>query len=45
MDDYETLRDCWLSGQISEAHMQELMLRDVNFLAWMMERASATEGS
>ena len=44
-DDYEMLRACWLSGQISDDHMQELMLRDTDFLTWMIERASATEAA
>lgn len=44
-EDYEMLRACWLSGQISEDHMQELMLRDPDFLTWMIERASATEAA
>lgn len=44
-EDYEMLRACWLSGQISDDRMQELMLRDANFLSWMIERASATEAA
>ena len=44
-EDYEALRACWLSGQIPDDHMQELMLRDANFLSWMIERASETEAS
>ena len=43
--DYETMRGCWLSGQISDDHMHEIMLRDTDFLSWMIERASATEAS
>jgi len=42
-EDYEMLRACWLSGQISEDHMQEIMLRDPDFLEWMIARASETE--
>ena len=42
---YEMLGACWLSGQIPDDHMQELMLRDANFLSWMIERASATEAA
>ena len=34
-----------LSGQISEDHMQELMLRDPDFLEWMLDVASATEAA
>lgn len=44
-EDYEMLRACWLSGQISEDHMQEIMLRDTDFLTWMIERASETEAA
>lgn len=44
-EDYEMLRACWLSGQISDDHMQEIMLRDTDFLTWMIERASATEAA
>ena len=44
-EDYEMLRACWLSGQISDDHMQELMLRDTDFLTWMIERASATDAA
>jgi len=43
--DYEMLRACWLSGQIDEAGMNEIMMRDADFLAWMIERASATEAA
>ncbi len=42
---YQTLRDCWLSGQISEDHMQQIMLRDPDFLDWMLERARETEAA
>lgn len=45
MMQYEILRACWLSGQISDDHMQELMLRDTDFLSWMIERASETEAA
>jgi len=44
-DDYEALRACWLSGQISDDHMHEIMLRDPDFLEWMLERASETEAA
>ena len=44
-EDYEMLRACWLSGQISDDHMQEIMLRDPDFMDWMLERASATEAA
>jgi len=44
-EDYEMLRACWLSGQIDDAHMQEIMLRDPDFLDWMLERASETEAA
>ena len=45
MGDYEILRACWPSGQIDDAAMQELMLRDPDFLDWMLERASETEAA
>ena len=45
MDAYEALRACWLSGQIPDDHMQEIMRRDTDFLSWMIERASATEAA
>jgi len=44
-EDYEMLRACWLSGQIGEDHMQEIMLRDPDFLEWMLERAFETEAA
>lgn len=44
-EDYEMLRACWLSGQIDDAAMHEIMLRDTDFLSWMIERASATEAA
>ena len=44
-EDYEMLRACWLSGQISDDHMQEIMLCDTDFMTWMIERASATEAA
>ena len=44
-EEYEMLRACWLSGQISDDHMHEIMLRDTDFLSWMIERASATEAA
>ena len=43
--DYEMLRACWLSGQISDDRMHEIMRRDTDFLIWMIERASATEAA
>lgn len=45
VEDYEMLRACWLSGQISDDHMQELMQRDPDFLEWMLDMASATEAA
>ena len=44
-EDYEMLRACWLSGQIPDDHMHEIMLRDPDFLVWMLERASETEAA
>ena len=44
-EDYEMLRACWLSGQIPDDHMHEIMLRDSDFLDWMLERASETEAA
>jgi len=43
---YEALRDCWLSGQISEQEMQQWMADDPQFAAWMQDRAQrvAAEG-
>jgi len=45
VEDYETMRGCWLSGQISDDHMHELMQRDPEFLEWMLDMASATEAA
>lgn len=44
-EDYEALRACWLSGQIDDAHMQEIMLRDPDFMEWMLDMASETESA
>ena len=45
VEDYEMLRDCLLSGQIGEDHMQEIIRRDPYFMTWMLERASETEAA
>jgi hypothetical protein len=34
-EDYEMLRACWLSGQISDADMATMLENDPAFDAWM----------
>lgn len=41
-EDYEMLRACWLSGQISDDRMQQRMADDPQFAAWMRAQAEAT---
>lgn len=40
MKQYEILRACWLSEQISTLEIVQRMESDPHFAAWMKERAS-----
>lgn len=42
---YEILRACWLSGQISTLEMDQRMEADPHFAAWMKDQAGTTESA
>lgn len=42
---YEILRACRLSGQISTLEIVQRMESDPHFAAWMQDQASATESA
>lgn len=42
MKQYEILRACWLSGQISDLEMHQRMQADPDLCAWMGEQARVT---
>ena len=41
MKQYEILRACWRSGQISDLEMHQRMQADPDLCAWMGEQARA----
>lgn len=40
---YEILRDCWLSGQISDLEMHQRMEADPHFASWMVDQAKEAD--
>lgn len=45
MKQYEILRACWLSEQISTLEIVQRMDADPHFAAWMLDQASKTESA
>lgn len=45
MKQYEILRACWLSGQISTAEIVHRMEADPLFAAWMQDQTRTTESA
>ncbi len=43
MKQYEILRACWLSGQVSTSEILQRMEAEPHFAAWMHDQACTTE--